>query len=716
MASKCILGFKSTAMCVAVASAISVPLTVSTPAQAQTQAQAPAQTLAAAAPQKIDEIVIIGNPLDARDVVAPVSTLSGTELLLKKGSTLGETLNNLPGVSQSWFGPNASRPVIRGLDGDRIRILNNLGSSLDASSLSNDHNPSIDPLVVEKIEVLRGPAALLYGGAAIGGVVNIVDNRIPRNAISGVSGSLETRLGGAERERGTSAVAELGADGFALHVDGFTRDTDDYKVPRSTGLGLDNGNRIVNSASQAKGGAVGASYQFDKGYVGAMHSEYKTIYGTVADEAVRIDMRQKRDSVEANFRGLNGLITGVFAKFNQSEYEHTEKDDGVPQTTFKNKGDDFRLEVKHAKIGALQGVIGLQTEQFDFSALGAEAFVPGTRTENQAVFAFEELATGPWKFQFGGRVEKNKIKSDGEAGSGSLANTARFGEGRTRAFTAGSASVGGIYKINPAISITSNLAFTQRAPTFYELYADGPHGATGAYEAGNQSFGKERSTAIDLALQWKDGASSARVGLFAQEFSNYISLRRTGLDRDADGNGNGVGVTACADGTSVESGCTAKVLPEFRYRAVEARFLGFEIEGKQRLIDGPYTVDVEAKADYTRADDRTNHEPIPRVAPLRITGSLVWALGDWGARIEAQNVAQQNRFSSDDIGGATKGYTFINAAATYGFNVDRIRGTVFLRGTNLTDRKAFNASSVDTIRGLAPLPGRGVKVGVQVNF
>ena len=215
---------------------------------------------------------------------------------------------------------------------------------------------------------------------------------------------------------------------------------------------------------------------------------------------------------------------------------------------------------------------------------------------------------------------------------------------------------------------------------------------------------------------WKNGASSARVGVFAQKFSNYISLRRTGIDRDVDGNGAGVGVTDCGDATSVESGCTAGVLPEFRYRAVAARFAGFEIEGKQRLIDEPYTLDIEAKADYTRAEDRTNNQPIPRVAPLRITGGLVWAMDNWSARMDVQNVAKQNRFSSDDTGGATEGYTFINASATYGFKFDQIRGTLFLRGTNLADRKAFNASSIDTIRNLAPLPGRGVKVGVQVNF
>jgi iron complex outermembrane recepter protein len=704
MASTRIYFFKLTTIATAVASAISVSITVN--------AQTAASPASAPAPQKIEGVVVIGNPLDARDVVAPVSTLSGTELLLKKGSTIGETLNNLPGVSQSWFGPNASRPVIRGLDGDRIRILNNLGSSLDASSLSNDHNPSIDPLVVEKVEVLRGPAALLYGGAAIGGVVNIVDNRIPRNAISGVSGSVETRFGGAERERGTSAVAEFGGGGFQLHLDAFTRDTDDYKVPASTGVGLENGNRVVNSASDSKGGAVGASYQLDKGYVGASHSEYRSNYGTVAEPGVRIRMEQKRDSVEANFRDLTGFVNGVFAKFNQSDYKHTEFDEGEPQTTFKNKGNDFRLEVKHAKLGPLQGVIGLQAERFDFSALGAEAFVPQTRTQSEALFAFEEIESGPMKFQFGARVEKNKIRSDGEAGS----SAARFGESRTRAFTAGSGSVGGIYKFSPEFSLTSNLAFTQRAPTFYELYADGPHGATGAYEAGNPSFKKERSTAIDLALQFKNGASSARVGVFAQKFSDYISLRRTGIDRDSDGNGAGVGVTACEDGTSVESECTAEILPEFRYTAVDARFVGFEIEGKQRVIDGRYTVDVEAKVDYTRAQDQTNGEPIPRVAPLRVTGGVIWAMNNWGARVEVQNVAKQNRFSRDDLGGETAGYTFINAAASYGFKLNQVRGTVFLRGTNLSNKKAFNASSIDTIRGLAPLPGRGVKVGIQVNF
>jgi iron complex outermembrane recepter protein len=669
-----------------------------------------------APPQRIEEVVVVGNPLDARDVVPPVATLSGTDLLIKRASTLGETLNGLPGVASTWFGPNSSRPVIRGLDGDRVRILNNLGSSLDASSLSADHNPSIDPLVIERIEVLRGPAALLYGGTAIGGVVNIVDNRIPRRAISGVSGSVETRFGGAERERGTSAVLEAGAGtsagAFAIHADGFTRDTRDYRVPSSTGIGEENGGRVVNSSADSRGGAIGASWQLPKGYIGAVHSLYESNYGTVAEEKVRIDMQQKRDAIEANFRDLGGVITGVFAKFSQSDYKHTEFDDGEAATRFKNKGNDFRAEIKHAAIGNMQGVIGLQTEQFDFSALGDEAFVPQTRTRNAAAFVYEEISLDPWKLSFGGRVETSRVSSDGAANGGA----ARFGDARTRKFTMGNAAFGATYKLNDAFSLGGSFAYAERPPSYYELFADGPHAATGAYEVGDPSFKRERSTALDLSLRWKQGTSNARVGVFAQQFRNYMALRRSGIDRDAEGNGQGVGVGDCGDGTSVDSACTSQIFPEFRYSAVSARLRGFEADGKFRVVDRPYTVDVEGKIDYVRADDRFNNEPLPRIAPLRMTAGAIFGFGQWGARLELQNAAKQNRFARDDAIGATDGYTLINAAVTYTFGGEKTNGTVFIRGTNLSDRKAYSASSIDTIRALAPLPGRGVKAGVQFNF
>jgi iron complex outermembrane recepter protein len=672
--------------------------------------------------QRIDGVVVVGNPLEAGEVVAPVSILSGTELVIKRASTLGETLNGLPGVSSTWFGPNASRPVIRGLDGDRVRILNNLGSTLDASSLSPDHNPSIDPLAVERIEVLRGPAALLYGGAAIGGVVNIVDNRIPNRAVDGVSGRVETRYGGAERERGTSAVLEAGRGALAIHADGFNRETGDYRVPSSTGVGVENGGRVVNSGAKSRGGALGASWQLSNGYVGAAHSEYRSIYGTVAEPTVTINMRQKRDVIEANLSDLSGPISGVFAKASRSDYQHTEFDNGEAQTVFKNKGSDFRGELKHAAIGTAQmpikGLVGVQVEQFDFSALGAEAFVPQTRTKSAAAFVFEELDLTAWKFTIGGRIETNRIASEGAAESGA----ARFGASRERKFTLGSTAFGTTYKVSASTSLASNLSYSERAPTYYELFADGPHGATGAYEQGNPAFKRERATAIELSLRFKEDRLSASAGIFSQQFRNYISLRRTGINRDTEGNGaaggaaTGTGVTDCGDGTSQESGCTAEVLPGYQYEAISARLIGFEAEAKWRLIAQPYTLDIESKVDYVRADNRTNGDPLPRIVPLRLSGSVAWGSGDWGARLDVQHTSKQKRFSSDDAVGGTDSFTLVNAAVTYKFETKAVGGLVFLSATNIGNQRAFNASSIDSIRALAPLPGRGLKAGVQLSF
>jgi len=672
-------------------------------------AQSPDNFVAAKEPaKKLDEIVVTGNPLKSGDPAAPISVLSGGELLLKRSSTLGETLNGMPGVANSFFGPNAGRPIIRGLDGDRIRILNNQGASFDASSLSFDHNPTIDPLAIERIEVLRGPASLLYGGAAIGGVVNVIDNRIPKYPVNGIGGTVEARFGGAERENGYSGLMEAGNGQFAVHADGFWRDTDNYAVPESAGVGK----RVINSASRSKGGAVGASFTYDRGYFGVSQSDYRSLYGTVAEADVTIDMKQTRTTFEGEFRELGKLIESVNLRGGHTDYQHTEFEGAEVGTVFTNKGNDFRLEAKHAKLGSLSGVIGVQGETFRFAALGEEAFVPNTRTRNEAVFVYEELVSGAWKFSFGARAEKSRMQSSGEGDSGIV----RFGAVTEKTFNVGSTSFGALFKLNPSINLTANLAISQRAPVFYELFADGAHVATAAYEVGDVNLQREKSTALDVGLQWKFGASSKssmRVGAFTNRFSNFIALRRTGVDRDAEGNAH---VGDCGDGTSLESGCTAGILPEFRYQGVKARLSGFEAEGKLRLVESPYTWDLELKADLTRAQDLTNDEPLPRIAPLRLTAASAYATGPWTLKAEVEYAAKQSRVPVNDLAGTTASYTLVTIAASYSMKFNNDTALFFLKANNLGDRKAFNASSIDTIRGLAPLPGRGIKAGVQISF
>jgi iron complex outermembrane receptor protein len=667
--------------------------------------------------KKIEEIVVVGNPLgatDARDVVSPVSSLSGDELLMKRGNTLGETLNGMPGVSASWFGPNAGRPVIRGLDGDRVRVLTNLGSSFDASSLSFDHNPSIDPLIIERVEVLRGPAALLYGGTAIGGVVNVIDNRIPAAPIVGPKGAFEVRGGGADRERSVATLLEAGNGVFAIHADGFTRSTQDYRVPTSTQVRTP----VVNSSADASGGALGASVQFmsGKGSMGLSHSNYQSNYGTVAEADVRIDMKQTRTAAELTLRDLGGtLVDGAFIKASKSDYKHIEFEGPDAGTTFKNVGRDFRAEIKHAKFGPLQGVLGFQSEQFEFSALGEEAFITKTKTTTRGLFLYEELSSGPIKYAFGARAERSEVNAEGAAGGA----PARFGAADSRRFTLTSGSAGVTYRLSPQTNLNANIALNERAPTHYELFADGPHVATAAYEVGDRNIGKERATSVDVGLKWRDsvsqGATNVSVGLFMQSFSRFLVLRRTGVDRDAEGNR---AVTDCGDGTSAESGCAAGILPEYRYQGTSARLSGIEFQGAWRAMEsGGWTWDIKTKLDYVRATDRTNNEPLPRIAPLRFGIGSVLASGGLRLAADVERAAKQSRVAPTELGGAVAGYTLISASVMYNLALGAGKSaTFFVRGANLGDQRAFNAASIDTIRYLAPLPGRSIKAGVRVDF
>jgi iron complex outermembrane receptor protein len=641
-------------------------------------------------------VVVTGNPLRSADIAAPSNVLSGNDLVRRRGSTLGETLDGLPGLSSSWFGPNANRPMIRGQDSDRIRVLSNSGVPLDASALSYDHAVPIDPLVIERIEVLRGPAALLYGGAAVGGVVNAIDNRIPKAAVDGVSGVAELRYGGPATERGASALVESGGQGFVVHADGFWRQTDDMKTPWYSrpleGGGSERVNAILNSASKSYGGALGGSMVWDKGYLGASVDTYHSDYGVVAEPDVSIDMFLNKLTLAGEVRDLGGAISAVSGQWLYSDYQHQEiEGGGEVATTFKNRGSDLRLQAEHAKLalggGTLGGVFGLQAEDADFSALGEEAFVPGTSTRQFAVFALEEWTLGDLKLSFGGRVSHARVASDGDA-----AGQTQFGPAQSRSFTPFSAAVGGIYKLAPQWQLSGNLAYTERAPTFYELYANGLHVATGAYEEGNPDMGIEKGSNLDVAIAWKDGANRFKVGAFGSDFSNYIALLGTGQQVDTD------------EGP----------VPVYQFMGVPARMYGLELEGNWRLLDKGQTLDLDGKLDLMRATNESTGQPLPRIPPTRVTLGLNWSLGDWTLRAETVYAAAQDRVPTDDP--ATPAYTLVNLAASWALNVRGADGLLFLRLNNVGNELAYNATTIATVRPLAPLPGRGVMLGLRLNF
>ncbi len=665
------------------------------PASGQAQsAPAPAATPAA------QTIVITGNPLGRDVATQAASVLSGDGLMQRRAGTLGETLDGLPGVSASAFGPNSSRPVIRGLDGDRVRLLDNGGASVDASSLSFDHASASDQLVTERIEVLRGPAALLYGGNATGGVVNSIDNRIPRApALAGLSGRAEVRGGGASNERSGALVLEGGdgrpAGGLAWHADGYGRQAGDQRVPRYTpvdadGVVLDATTRVRNSASQAAGGAAGASWVSEHTFLGASAESTRSRYGVTVEPDVAIRMQRERYALAGEWRALPGALTQVTAQASRSLYRHEEvQGNGDVGTTFISRGDEMRLQAHHAPLFGLQGVFGVQAESLDFQALGAEAFVPATQTRSSALFAVEELPLGAVTLNAGARVEQVRVASAGDAAGGAAPH---FGAATERRYAPGSLSLGGRLSPAPGWQLSLSLGRTERAPAYYELFADGLHVATAAYERGNSQLGTERSRNAELGLAWTQGAQSFKANAFDTQFSRFISLDATGALQAVPG---------------------AASVPVYAFRAVRAQMRGFELEGRTRLVQRPWTLDLSAGLDSVRGDNLDSHEALPRLAPRRLRLGLEAAWDGLHGGVTVRQMARQDRVPASDQ--ATAGYSLLDlwASGRVAWGDDT---HWFARLNNATDKLALNASAIATMRGLSPLPGRALTVGLRSRF
>lgn len=649
--------------------------------------------------------VITANPLGSAQLASPSTVLEGTDLLQQQHSSLGETLNRQPGVASTWFGPGASRPIIRGLDGDRIRLLRNGVGALDASSLSYDHAVPLDPVTVERIEIVRGPAALLYGGNAIGGVVNTFDNRIPDTPIDGIQGAGELRYGGADTTRSSAGKLEAGNGAFALHVDANARQYNDLRIPgfaRSAQVrdadAPGSKHRLENSDGRQDGGALGGAYHWDHGYAGLSYSRYDSNYGSVAEPGVRLDMEQDHYAFASQFRDLDGPFSSVKLDAGYTDYQHREIEEGEVHTTFKNKGYEARVEARHQPLGPVEGVLGAQVSRNEFSALGEEAFVPHTDTDTLALFLLEQWhATDRLDVSLGARMEHTRVDPDGKG-------NAQFAEADSASsFNAFSLSSGAVYQLDSIWSLAANLGYTERAPTFYELYANGAHVATGAYEVGDASLSKEKAFSGDLALRFDNGTHRGSVGIFYSHFRNYIGLIGTGNLREGhDHEHEGEDHDHDHDG-----------IPEYQYQGVRARFYGIEAQDRWQLAQNRYgSFALELSGDYTRAKNLDSGEPLPRIAPLRLNSGLVWELDRWQARVDVEHAAAQHRKPANET--RTDGYTTLGASVGYRFDVGHSQWLAFVRGENLTDQTVRYASSI--LRDIAPAPGRSVEVGLRTTF
>jgi len=642
-----------------------------------------------------EEIVVTaGESRSESEVYQPVTVIRDDEIAQQLQPTIGETLNDEPGVSSTYFGPGSSRPIIRGLGADRIRILSEgLGTS-DASNISPDHAVTVDPASARQIEIVRGPATLLYGSNAVGGVVNVLDERIPSSvSTERIGGHVDLRGGTVSDERTGSLALDGGAGRFAWHVDITKRDTNDYEIPgpaeqehegeepaEDTGI-------LENSSLESQAGTIGASFVGERGFFGVAFNRFETNYGIPGhehheeelsmnqeeeEEFVRIDMEQTRFDIKGELRDL-GFFRNVRLRLGSTDYEHVELEGDEVGTRFTNEGFEGRLEATHQPLGRLRGSIGVQVSESDFAAIGEEAFVPPSTTESQAAFLFEEIPGERVDFQFGARFESQDISVDSD-------------ELPDLSFDGVSASVGTIYRPVEGFAIAASLARATRLPTSTELYANGPHIATSQFEIGDVNLEEETSLGLDLSFRKTEGRLRGQINLFNNSFDGYIFDTPTGDEEDG--------------------------LPVFQYVQADATFRGIEVDAHTEIFhSGMNHLELEAGADYVRGelDDDGN---LPRIPPLRLSAGLRFQGSALSASAEVRRYSKQDDVAAFEE--ATDGYTLVNATVGYRFFAANTVHDLMLRGTNLTDELARQHTS--PLKESAPLPGRDFTLAYRVTF
>jgi iron complex outermembrane receptor protein len=685
-------------------------------------------------PVQLNDMIVTGSPYARQqtEIAQPTSVLSGQALLHRQSNSLGELLAGEPGISSTYFGPGASRPIIRGLGGDRIRMLENGVGTVDASVISPDHAVALDPILIERVEVVRGPAMLLYGGNAVGGVVNVIDHRIhTTRPDSPFNARIEARASSGNDEQSGGAVLEGSAGTFAWHLDGYRRAAGNVEIPgfaesadrraAEAAEAFEHGEEppeevrgyIPNTSLTADGGAFGFSFIGDPGFIGFSYSGHNTLYGVPAgahehhghddhaeenDEesaepgAVRIALHQRRFDVQAALIRPIGVFNTVNLKFGAARYRHAELEGDEIGTVFRNRGYDGRIELLHDPIQAFTGAIGWQSSRSDFSAVGEEAFLPPTLTQTNALFIFEEGDFKPITWQLGARVERQTTDVTDSSSS-------------NHDETLLSASTGLVWTLTDSWTLGASLSRAERAPNAQELFADGAHIGTNTYEIGNPALDSEKSLAVDITLRKQLGWMTGSLTVFANRFDGYIHEQPTGL----------VAVQHDdhfhfhpPDDEEAEGG-----LPVYEYVQRDAQFHGAELETIFHLHhSADQQVDVFVATDFVRARNRTDRNDLPRITPDRVKTGATWSNGRLTLGGEVQFVFRQNRVAEYETPSAS--YALVSADMSYRFTFDRAVFDLFLRGTNLTNDEARAHTSF--LKDVAPLPGRSLTLGLRAVF
>lgn len=649
------------------------------------------------------EEMLVTAPLNktSAETALPVGVLSGEELRRNAASTLGETLETQLGVGSASFGPGVGLPVIRGQSANRVRVLQDSVGTLDAAAVSPDHANSVEALVAKRIEVLRGPATLLYGNGAIGGVVNVIDNRIPEAAPASTSVAIEQRHNTVSDEDSSVFTVDGGDESWAWHIDGMYRDRNNVEIDGLANADPDAEDNsdgfIANSSARSKGLTAGASWIGERGFIGAsvsrlennyglppgVHEDHGAVHETEAD--IRLDMEQTRVDVKGAWQ-LDGHFNRLKLRLAHNDYEHSELEitDAATEvgTTYSNEGSEARLSAEHLAIGGFEGVVGLHLIDRNFAAVGEEAFIPASDISSAALFIVESIERGAMTYEFGLRGEQQRIAPE---------------SGCSREEFSSSASASALWQATAESNLMLSLSRSQRSPSIEESYSNidselcqplaedqmVEHAATGLTEVGNPELDQELSHNLELGWHKHAGSISGELNLFYNRIEDFIYL-----DIAAD------------TGTGVERA---------DYRQRDAVFKGYEA---QLAWSANNALTLALFSDAVWASFENGGGNVPRISPQRYGLELRYARNDWSAALRNTRVRAQTDVAVDES--ITSAYTLLNAHLDYHLPLRSAELTLFAKADNLLNETPRN--HVSFLKEAAPEAGRGVELGLRLQW
>ncbi|UTA48456.1 TonB-dependent receptor [Simiduia sp. 21SJ11W-1] len=650
----------------------------------------------------LEEVVVTASPFakTGDTLTQPASVLTGEALRRKAAATLGESLQQEPGISSASFGPGVGAPVIRGQSANRVKVMQDHLGTGDAASSSPDHANTVEPLLADRIEVLRGPATLRYGNNAIGGVVNVLDNRIPAAPIDGIEGAAEVRYQSVNEQQTGVGFIQGGNGQWAWHLNGVTSTGKDVRIPgeahhhsvheeedeaeaEAEAHGL-----IENTDREAHSYSLGTAFHYDAGFIGLAVAQSGNNYGIPpgahehheeddhadhdeehehGEEFIRIDMEQTRYDLKGEHNLGDGWASKITYRLGYTDYEHAELEGHEVGTRFTNKAWEGRAELIHSAGDQHRGALGMQYQLRDYAAIGDEAFIPRSDIENLGAFTLQEYTSGQWVLELGLRAEHADIAPDGL---------------KAQSFNTFSASGAAHWHLTDESHLTFGLARAERAPAVEELFANGPHLAEQNYILGNDDLSPETSNNLELAYHY-EGPLHLQVNLFNNQIDNFIYKANTGAELEE--------------------------LPVYQFSQQDARFYGAEA-----TLGLPFAQhwEISLTGDTVRAelDDGTD---VPRITPARIGLALSYGDEHWNAELRTTQVSEQRHPGEGEL--AVDGYTRVDLSASRAFDVGAEQALlVFLRGNNLANAEIRNANSF--LRAYAPEPGRSLELGLRFSF